>query len=67
MEILSMETFESSFEKENKYSFLNELATSSMHGRAMLSDVTKLYIPKKTFKSAHPPTLKLLTKDFNVK
>ena len=52
MEILSFETLETSFEKENKFCFLNEAPAPSLPGRAMLSDITKLYLPKKSPKIA---------------
>ena len=53
MEILSMEMFESGFEKENQYTLLNRQPTAIRPSRAMLSDITKLHVPKKTIKTAN--------------
>ena len=53
MEILSMEMFESGFEKENQHSSLNHQPAPIHPRRAMLSDITKLYVPKKALKSAN--------------
>ena len=53
MEILSMEIFESGFEKENQYASLNRQSAPLRPSRAMLSDITKLHVPKKTTKTAN--------------
>jgi hypothetical protein len=53
MEILSMDMFESGFEKENQYASLNRQPSALRISRAMLSDITKLYVPKKTTKAGN--------------
>ncbi len=53
MEILSMEMFESGFEKENQYASLNRQHAALRLSRAMLSDITKLYVPKKITKATN--------------
>lgn len=52
MEILSMEIQETTLNKENKYSSYNEGPRAHPSGRALLSDITKFYVPKKSCKGA---------------
>lgn len=67
MEILSMETHEFSFDKENNSSHYNQTLRTPSGPREMLSDITKRYVLKKEIQKANASNEKLMKKQLQSK